>query len=53
MDPVMLIILAGVFVVWTQSTLGRGDPEPEQPSHSTEEAFLIALGKLLSKDSEP
>lgn len=53
MDPVILMIFAGVFIVWTQSMLGRGDPEPEQPSHSAEKELLIALGKLLSKDSEP
>lgn len=52
MDPVTLVIFAFVFALWTQSTLGQGNPEPEQPTPSAEEAFLIALGKLLSKDSE-
>ncbi|MBW4653758.1 MAG: hypothetical protein KME20_12085 [Kaiparowitsia implicata GSE-PSE-MK54-09C] len=52
MDPVILIIIAFVFALWTQSTLGQGNSEPEQPTYSAEEAFLIALGKLLSKDSE-
>jgi hypothetical protein len=52
MDPVMLVILAFVFALWTQSTLGQCPPEPEQPAPSAEEEFLIALGKLLSKDNE-
>lgn len=52
MDPVILIILTFVFALWTQSTLGQGPSEPEQPAHSAEEEFLIALGKLLSKDAE-
>jgi hypothetical protein len=52
MDLVTLVIFAFVFALWTQSTLGQGNPELEQPTHSAEEAFLMALGKLLSKDSE-
>lgn len=52
MDPVILIVIAFVFALWTRSTLGQGPPEPEQPTHSAEEEFLIALGRLLSRDGE-
>ncbi|MEO1069745.1 MAG: hypothetical protein AAFW95_11595 [Cyanobacteria bacterium J06638_6] len=52
MDPIMLVVLAAVFIVWTRSTLGQTPPETEQPAPSAEQELLIALGKILSKDGE-
>lgn len=52
MDPVAIAIFAGVFALWTQTTLGPKPPEPQKDSLSTEAELLIALGKILNKDQK-
>ena len=52
MDPIAIAIFAGVFALWTQTTLGSKPPEPKKDSLSAEAELLIALGKILNKDQK-